>query len=247
MRLTVLLIFLPIAALLAVCALMIRFKKTYWMISGYNTMSEEDKSNVDKEKMGKATSNSILIIAVLVALGGLFLFLNMDTAGIAAMMLILPVTLVTVAVSQKYDHNFEPAKKKNNIILIVVLGIFFTAIIGLVFLELSTGSKLPSYTIQGETFEISGMSGESINTSDIKSVEMKNNLPNNISKKSGFDFNTILKGRFSSDIGEIKLYVDTAKPPFIYIKTKDEIIILNNKAKAETKKLYDKLEAAYKK
>lgn len=241
----ILLIMLPIASLLLLSALLIRFKKTYWMISGYNTMSEEEKRNVDAEKMGKSTSNSILVMSALVFIGGLFLYYNKDILGIISLMLILPVSLITVAVSQKYDNNYKGKEKKQNIIFTVAgFGIFFTLVIVLVFVSLSTGSKMPSYAIKDETFTISGMSGESINLSDINSVELKSTLPGKIEKKSGFNFNKILKGRFTSDIGDIKLFVDTSKAPFLYIKTGDEIIILNGKTNLETKKLYEELKAS---
>lgn len=243
----ILLIMLPIALLLLLTALLIRFKKTYWMIAGYNAMSEEEKRNVDTEKMGKSASNSILVMSALVFAGSIFLYYNKDILGIITLMLILPVSLITVAVSQKYDHNYKGEEKKQSIIFTIAgLGIFFTLVIVLVFVSLSTGSKMPSYTIQDETFTISGMSGENINLSDINSVELKSTLPGKIEKKSGFNFNKILKGRFTSDIGEIKLFVDTSKAPFLYIKTEDEIIILNEKSKIETKKLYEELKAAVK-
>jgi len=47
MGITILVILLPISALMVFLGLMIKYKKTYWMISGYNTMAAEEKRNVD--------------------------------------------------------------------------------------------------------------------------------------------------------------------------------------------------------
>lgn len=75
---------LPIAALMVFLGLIIKYKKTYWMISGYNTMTREEQDNVDKEKMGNAVAISSFIMAGFIAAGGLFLFFNMDTIGIVS-------------------------------------------------------------------------------------------------------------------------------------------------------------------
>lgn len=84
METTILLIMLPIAALMVFLGLIIKYKKTYWMISGYNTMTREEQDNVDKEKMGNAVAISSFIMAGFIAAGGLFLFFNMDTIGIVS-------------------------------------------------------------------------------------------------------------------------------------------------------------------
>lgn len=247
MKYLILIILLPVAAILLLCAYLIRFKKMYGMISGYNTMTDEEKNNINKEIMGKTVSIFLIIVAALVVLGAFLFYYGKDTLGIICFMLILPAALVEIYLSQKYDFNYIGKEKRQNAILMTAgLGFFFTLVIILVSVSLFTGSKLPDYTLDKDSFNISGTYGESINYKDIKSIELKSNLPEKLSKKSGFNFNNILKGRFSSDIGEIRLYVDTNKKPFIYIKTKDEIIILNEKTNSDTVSTYKKLEAAVK-
>lgn len=243
MKTMILIIMLPIAALMVFLGLMIKYKKTYWMISGYNTMTSEEQSHVDAERMGNAVAITLFIIAGLVAAGGLFMCFNMDIIGIISMLMILPVTLVTVAFSQKYDHNNEgqPEKKRRDIYLIIGLGVFFTIIIGVVFSSLINGSRQNSYTISNGVLDISGTYGERINISDIVNVELKDNLPGSLYKRNGFNLNTILKGHFNSDMGNIMLYVDTSKPPFIYIYEGERITILNYKSSDKTKELYNEL------
>lgn len=206
-------------------------------------MTEEEQSHVDTEEMGKFMAISLFIIAGLVAAGGLFLYLNMDTIGIVSMMMVLPVTLVTVALSQRYDHNNDEdlQKKRSSLYLIIGLGIFFTTIMVVVFGMLFTGSRQNSYTINNGVLNISGMYGETINISDMVNVELKDSLPGNLNKSNGFNFNTVLKGHFRSDMGNIVLYVDTSKSPFIYIYAGEDLTILNDISSDKTHELYNTL------
>ncbi|WP_088225764.1 hypothetical protein [Desulfosporosinus sp. FKB] len=83
---------------------------------------------------------------------------------------------------------------------------------------------------------------------DIQNIQLKNDLPVIKSKINGFDgVGSILKGEFSSDIGNVTLYVDTSKPPFIYIKTSSELIILNGQSKSKTETLFNELNSDIKK
>lgn len=237
----VLFIILPIAALLLFFGLMIRFKKTYWMISGYNTMPEEKKQNIDVEKMGKTLSNCLFLCAILMAAGGAFLYLHADLVGIILILLILPVVITFVVLSRKYNHN-ENDKKKSQIQTMGVLAVIIVVFI-FVFIMLSSSSQPTQYAINNGAFTISGMYGETLALSDLKSVELKNDMPGNLYKTNGFDLNTILKGDFQSDSGAVTLFVDTSKPPFIYLTTAKGSIILNGQTPAETQSLYRELKS----
>lgn len=241
MNTTVLIIMLSTAALLVFLGFMIKYKKIYWTISGYNTMTDEEKSHVDKEKMGNATAVSIFIISGLVAVGGLFMYFNMDTIGIVSIMLILPVTLVSVALSQRYYNDGYKEEKSSTVFVVIGLGFFFTLILILVFSTLFTGSRQNKYIINNGVLDISGSYGEQINISEITDLQLKDSLPGNLYKTYGFNLNTVLKGHFRSDMGNVVLYVDTSKPPFIYINDGGDLTILNDSSSEKTKELYNKL------
>lgn len=237
-------IMIPIAALLVFLGCMIRFKKTYWMISGYNTMSPEQQANIDVDKMGKTISVCLFICAALVAAGGACLYLNLGLAGTICLLAILPVCLTAVVLSQRYNHN--PAngiQSRLRIIItvaIVVVALFF------VINMLISGSQPTEYTISNGTLTISSMYSETVNLSDITGVDLKEAMPDHLYKTNGFDLGTILKGRFASGEANYTLFVDTAKPPFIYLSTSAGIVILNGQTPDETEALYDQLKAAVK-
>lgn len=55
--------FLP-AALLIIIGYFIKYKKVTWLISGYNTASQEQKKKYDIEKLTRHVGNFLFILAV---------------------------------------------------------------------------------------------------------------------------------------------------------------------------------------
>ncbi|HWP96081.1 MAG TPA: hypothetical protein VN426_04460 [Syntrophomonadaceae bacterium] len=102
-------------------------------------------------------------------------------------------------------------------------------------------SKPPVYSISGRTLSISTQFGQKVNFSDINNIQLKDSLPGNLNKTDGLGIGTVLKGKFSSDIGNISVYVNTAIPQFIYIGTTSGLIIVNDQSVAKTQALYNEL------
>lgn len=134
-------------------------------------------------------------------------------------------------------------KKKASLILGSII-----AVVVLVFVVVltTTGNKAPVYSIDNGTFKISSMYGQEISLSDVSSVQLKTNLPANLSRTNGYGFGSILKGKCSSDLGNVTVYVDTSKPPFIYLTTSSGLIILNDQSADKTQALYDTLNSSVK-
>lgn len=110
-----------------------------------------------------------------------------------------------------------------------------------------SGSKPAQYTIQNGVLNISGMYGEKVNINNISSLELKDTVPEIITRTNGSAIGTMDKGYFKlNDIGDAKLFIDKSKPPFIYIKTDSKTIILNCKDSKQTEELYSKLDDAWK-
>ncbi|KLU62161.1 hypothetical protein CEB3_c15250 [Peptococcaceae bacterium CEB3] len=110
-----------------------------------------------------------------------------------------------------------------------------------VVINIFDSSKPPVYTITDGSFSISSAYGQKIDLSDIKEIQLKDYLPGSLFRTNGLGAGTVLKGKFSSDIGNVILYVNTSIPGYIYIRTKSEQVILNNQSKEKTEDLYKKL------
>jgi Ca2+/Na+ antiporter len=68
-------IFLPVALLLFVVGLFVKYKKVTWLISGYNTASKEKKAEYDVEKLTKHVGNFLFILAGTYLFWGILLLL----------------------------------------------------------------------------------------------------------------------------------------------------------------------------
>ena len=56
-------IFLPVALILLIIGLFVKYKKVTWLISGYNTASKEKKAEYDVEKLTKYFGNFLFVLA----------------------------------------------------------------------------------------------------------------------------------------------------------------------------------------
>ena len=54
-------------ALLGGLAAALRFGKAYWLIAGYNTMTEEQKKNVDAEGMARFIAGGLFVACAVIA------------------------------------------------------------------------------------------------------------------------------------------------------------------------------------
>ena len=143
--------------------------------------------------------------------------------------------------------NFHEESSKGQSMLKVVVGLIIAAIaLVVVLVVFISGSEPTVYTLSGGELQISGSYGQTIQLSDIQSVEMKTDLPGNLKRTNGYGLGSVIKGYCSSDIGDVTVYIDTAKPPFIYLTTKSGTIILCDETAEKTGELYSSLAAAVK-
>ncbi len=58
-----------------VLGLIVRFLKADFLIAGYNTSSEEEKSKYDKDKLTKFVGNMLIVSALCLLIGGIFVLI----------------------------------------------------------------------------------------------------------------------------------------------------------------------------
>jgi len=238
------------AILLLVSGIAIKFHKAYWLISGYNTMSEEKKKNVDIKNLGEFLANILFVMSSIILIATLLMFLNQMVAAGIMFFLMLPVSIYTVIKAQTYDGNTrEPdgtMKTGTKVLIGVVVGFLVLTMAGVGTL-LYFSNKPAEYSIQDGTMRIGGLYGEEIKLSDIVSITLKEQIPEIQFKNNGSALGSQKKGYFKlKDIGKAKLFVNTNKPPFIFVNVKSGLRILNTNEPAETEKLYEKLLEAWK-
>ena len=86
------------------------------------------------------------------------------------------------------------------------------------------------------------MYGEVYEWESIEDVILKEELPTIVVRTNGSALGSNLKGHFrTEEFGPIKLFVNTQKPPFIYLHTAERLSIFNRGTPDQTKATYEEI------
>lgn len=231
------------AILLIGAGYLIRFRKAYGLIAGYNTMSADKKRNVDTEKLGILMGNTCFVMGGMILAGGLLLFFRQGAAGMVVLALLVPTLLYLIISAQKYDGNNRQASgkmKTGSRIMVGVIVSVFLLIIGFVAFALYQGAKPAAMVYENQSLTISGLYGQSVPAADIKNITLLETLPVIQRRTNGSAVGNQLRGHFQlQDVGQAVLYLDQSKPPFIFFETPAGKIYLNMATPDQTRQLFD--------
>lgn len=219
--------------------------KWYFLISGYNTMSKEKKKNVNTEALGRLmgmyayiNGSVFILLGILHALGyKQFLFIGIIFFSLSTVYLLIK--------AQKYDGNLfdEHGKLRKGAWkqLAVPLG-FVVVVVIFVAVLMFFSSQSTKVTLLDEGIEIHGMYGDIYTWESIEDVKVIDEIPTIEMRTNGSALGSNLKGHFrTSEMGSVKLFVDTKNPPFIYLETKEGITIFNMKNVDETQEVFKEI------
>jgi hypothetical protein len=202
------------SALFGIIGLSVTKNNARYLLSGYNAMSEEERSDVDIEKYIPYFRRFHLYLAGTFLIIGLVL--NVFDASYAGMFLAffpLSAYIYLIFKSQKYYHK----KKKSWILVPVIILLIIIVFVGSIFFM---GLKEDNLMITSETLKLSGYYGEMLKRSEVQNVELTQNIPPLVLKTNGFAIGSIKKGYFKTSDGEIiKLIVHSHHSPVIKITT----------------------------
>lgn len=223
--------------ILLLFGVLIKYFKCYWLISGYNSLSDKEKLEIDIIGLSSFIGNCSWVLALILLVGSVFGYLGNTIVfyiSIFSVFVFAPYMIVT---SQKYSHK-QINKKKNffTIMFCVIIFIFVTAVI-------LYGIREPAITIGPQEISIGGIYGTDIKLDSVKEIYLNNSMPQIKSKTNGFNFGNILRGNFSlKETSNAKLFVHQGKQPYIWIKHDTGLIIINFNDSNKTKELYKELE-----
>ncbi len=219
--------------------------KWYFLISGYNTMPKEKKANVDTAGLGRLmgifgyfNGGVSLIMALILALG----FKPIHTVAIVIFVI---STVFLLIKAQKFDGNIYDKDGKlrkgafKEFIIPVVIGVVTLVFVGVLLFFSSQSTKV---TVLEEGLEIQGMYGDVYTWESIRYVELIEELPTIELRTNGSALGSNLKGHFrTTELGSVKLFVDTSKPPFIYLETDEGNIIFNLENEKTTREMFEEI------
>lgn len=217
-----------------------------YLLSGYNTMSEEDRQNFDIKSYIPYFRNFhiFLGISLFIICLSIYYLINPDWSGI--IMATYPIIAYVYFIwkgNQFSKSNDKKQKRKNKFAVFFMFAIFL-AISAMFFYSLQDNIL----EINDDIIKIKGDYGMEIKTSEIESIELVNKLPEITVKTNGFALQTIKKGYFKTKNGEkVKLLVNSDKQPVIFITTKDNQKIYYSSKSDSNKMIFDELKNVLKK
>jgi len=230
--------------------------KAPFLIAGYNTMRPEQKAVRNTKTIGRFVGGMLLIGALILLAAGILIQCGIFPTAVLIVswalffvMLIAGVIYMNTGSRFKASHESRPSVKTSRVepknrskLIALISGLAVLVLAAGFVVYLVVGSERPPvYTINDTTLKISAQFGESVPLSDITGVGLSSVMPGNLLKTDGAAIGTVLRGTFQSDSGSVKIYVDTSKPPFIYITTKNGLVIINDQTAEKTQALYREL------
>ena len=227
---------------------LIRFKRAYWLISGYNTMSAAKKLKVDTAGLGRLMGNMCFIMGTDMFAGIMLIYLQQAVIGFVVLGCLVPVIIYILIAAQKYDgNNFDESGRMKKSARIAIGSILAVLVLMFSFVGYSIyqGFQPSSIAISGQSLIISGSYSQSIPIQDIRRIELIETLPAIELRTNGSAIGSRLRGHFRvANIGPALLYLDAKKPPFIAVDTAKQHVYLNLDEPGQTRELYSQLEQA---
>lgn len=220
--------------------------KWYFLLSGYNTMSKEQKENVDVEKLGRAVGLYSYFIAMLFALIALVDWLDYSQLIMPLIIILMIATVFLIVKTQKYNHNLfdENGKWKKGASKqfkkpVIILTITLVAVAVIIYFA-DTPVKIEALE---EGLEIGGMYGDTYNWSQMEQLTLLEQIPEIAMRTNGSAVGSMLQGHFKFENGEkAKLFIDKSQPPFIQFIYEGKTIIFNLQSEQQTQAMYNTIE-----
>lgn len=130
------LIMVAVGLLFAVLGVLIGYFRWYWLISGYNTMSEERKKQVDIEALAYFMGKCLFLIAGLQFLGAYLLYINIPEASQVIPLAVVALIIYMLFNAQKYDSgalNPDGTMKKSTKLILGTVFILFVVLVIFIF------------------------------------------------------------------------------------------------------------------
>lgn len=229
---------LGLSALFFLIGIILTEKNSKYLLSGYNIMSDEERSRFNIEGYIQFYRRFHFILAGSFLIIGLFLYIFIDEsfAGIFAGVFPILAYIFFIIKSLQFSKGINT---KGNKIAVVVMVITLFIVIGLIFL----GYKNSSLIVRNNELKIEGIYGEELEAKDILEITLVNELPQITSKTNGYAMGKVNKGYFQTKEGKVvKLILNDKQSPYIKIIKKNGKVIYYSSNTTSNKTLFKKIE-----
>jgi hypothetical protein len=213
-----------------------------YLLSGYNTMSEEQRKEFDLVGFLSYFRQFHLFLGISYVLIFLLLFsFDEDLSG--GFIIFYPIVSYLYFILK--SRRFYSRKTSNRPFLLGVT-IMVLTLVGLSALIYS-GYKENKIVLNKQSVQITGMYGTSVSYRDIAEVKLITDLPEINLKENGFAMGTISKGYFRlKKGGTVKLILNSAEKPILVIRTKKNEKVFYNSRNTNVKSVFEALNSKLK-
>ncbi|MBV7439982.1 DUF3784 domain-containing protein [Weeksellaceae bacterium TAE3-ERU29] len=220
-------VLLGFSLLLIAIGFIVTEKNAKYILSGYNTMSEEEQNKVDIKSFILYFKKFHIFLGIsLFVIGAILNYFSPNSAGI--FIVFYPI-LAYIYLAVKGNKFYKQNSKSTFIALIIVL----LCLIGLLLWDFRENKLITT----PQALKIEGSYGETIEINQIKSIELVNKIPEISYKVNGASLGTMSKGYFKTQNGEkVKLILNNSdNSPYILIIKKDgEKIYYSSKSDSDS-------------
>lgn len=211
-------------------------KEWYWLISNFNGKSKDEQQQLIQngypQRVGKLMLATAAGLVILLPLSFTSFQYSIEVQ-FGFMMVFLLGGLIYLS---KYEIK---EKRKRSYIFSSLLAIGTIGfIVGLSFV----GYQDFELKDNEDSFVITGMYGGEWAYTEIRNVELLEEMPEVTWKENGFGLATLAKGHFKVvDYGSSLLFIHKGSQPYLFIETKHDRIFINSKSSKETVEWYELL------
>jgi hypothetical protein len=233
-------ILLGLSAVIILFGVLIKFGKSNSLIPGYNAGTPDEQKYMVRKKMGNFVGRQLILIGLAPALGVLLRQLGI-VWGIEIGFGLLLLLVINMAME---IHRFTPPEsdlnKKQVRLYWGAAGLLLIIMVGAgAYLYQST--QKPQYLLESGQLSIGGAYSTQIPFSDIKSVELREQVPLLNDKYNGLNFGHDYKGYFDVEgLGKSLVYINGKNGPVlvVFFNNGREPVLIKFDNPEQTKGLY---------
>ena len=216
-------------------------KRFPMLIAGYNTLSKEEKENIDAKGLSTFMCYSLVGMGI-VPLLVYYICLGIGHADWAGMSLLIPLAYIPFLIykANTYDHN-PPKKSRKVVVTLSIVTVILVAIL------MSYGMSPTKVRMENGKVIFTGMFGTSLPLNDFVGVRLTDTLPTISLRLNGLSVGGINKGKFKLNKGgSCFMYLSSSHKPYIAFKDKaGKEIFYNSKDSITTLQVYQDMKRLF--
>lgn len=228
---------LILSSIFVAIAFIVNENNAKYLLSGYNTMSENERQKFDIKSYIPYFRNFHIFLGISLLVISLILLYLVNSVWSGIFLGTYPI-LAYVYFIWNTNQFVKVKSKKQNITTYLSMCVVLIIFIVIVY-NLKNSLNDNEIKMNGNKLEITGEYGTDLNIENIKSIELLDKLPEISSKANGFAVGTIKKGYFKTIKGEtVKLIINSQKTPILVLTTIDNQKIYYSSKEKSNEEVY---------